>query len=80
MDDLFKDVGGAILWIIAAFIVILACVVWYIFEYWYIFLGIPLIVFIIYYIVNYKEIKAECEAQMDEIERQMEEEKRLNKN
>ncbi|GIM61112.1 hypothetical protein CAPN008_11620 [Capnocytophaga canis] len=53
MDDIFKGVGDAILWIIALFIGILAGVVWFMFQYWYIMVG-AIVLWIIYVIVEFE--------------------------
>ncbi|MFK8288452.1 hypothetical protein ACI76W_04270 [Capnocytophaga canimorsus] len=44
MNDIFNSLGNFLFWIFAICIGVLAGVVWYAFEYWYIILGVTIVV------------------------------------
>lgn len=72
MDNFFYTMNSFFSTILIAIVIILAGLLWFIFEYWYIFIGVPLLLFIIFFVKNYKKIKEEADR---DIERMMQENK-----
>ncbi|AYW36531.1 hypothetical protein [Capnocytophaga canimorsus] len=79
MNNIFNSLGNFLFWVFAIFIAILAGVVWYAFEYWYIFFGIPVLLYIIFFIANFKRMNNEVNQLIKEVE-ERDRLKKLNKN
>lgn len=73
--SILNSLGSFVFWIFAIFISILACVVWYFFEYWYIFLGIPVLLYLIFFIANFKRMNNEVNQLLKEVEKRNEQNK-----
>ncbi|AYW37888.1 hypothetical protein [Capnocytophaga canimorsus] len=72
MNDSLNSLGSFVFWVFAIFIVILAGVVWYAFEYWYLVFGIPIVIFIVFFVTNFKELRRSYKIEMDKIARKEE--------
>ncbi|WP_172919426.1 hypothetical protein [Capnocytophaga canis] len=53
MSNIFNSLGNFVFWIFALFIGVLAGVVWFMFQYWYIMVG-AIVLWIIYVIVEFE--------------------------
>ncbi|MFJ1261526.1 hypothetical protein ACILDS_02345 [Capnocytophaga canis] len=78
MSNIFNSLGNFVFWIFALFIGILAGVVWFMFENWYIFFGIPVLLYIIFFIANFKRMNDEVNQLIKEVE-ERDRLKKLNK-
>ncbi|GIM51874.1 hypothetical protein CAPN004_09040 [Capnocytophaga cynodegmi] len=66
--NVFNNLGGFVWGVIVFFIALFVSIVWYTFEYWYIFLAIPILLYIIFFISNFKRINEDVNKLIKEVE------------
>ncbi|MFK8297996.1 hypothetical protein ACI76O_03595 [Capnocytophaga cynodegmi] len=66
--NVFNNLGGFVWGVIVFFIALFVSIVWYAFEYWYIFLAIPILLYIIFFISNFKRINEDVNKLIKEVE------------